>query len=154
MNTIELVVIGAALGFSRAKMTIVLLIIYNLFMQFITWQHDLYIARVDAKYEAGIVAIDRTDVVLMQVYFTEGFMMLLFAAACLFLVTRISYLTAFVITAQGILSILMVFAVYAVNQFDMNLSYLFDMHSSFNSKFVIIYMLIAWICVYLSRKKS
>lgn len=153
INAIELVVLGVALGASRSRVTNVMLIIYNLFMQYVTWRHGIKYKEADDLYKVGKITLTEFDEVIMSIYLVEGLAILAMAFACYLLLTKMSHLTSLVILSQGLLSLVMVLVTIAVNKLNMNLDYLFDMHSSFNSKFVIIYMLIAWICVYLSRRK-
>lgn len=150
INAIELVLFGVALSLTRAKITVSFLILYNVFIQFITWLNK---SNIKDAYENNL-SLTQIDTLIMQTYLIDGFLILAFATTALFLVTRVSYFIALIMLSQSILQLSMVVVTYLyVNQV-YDLYWVFDLHSQVNSNFVILYLISAWMCVYLSRESK
>ena len=92
---------------------------------------------------------------LAFVYLYEGVVMLAMSFVILATVSKLSALTAILVLAQSLFSLIMAAYSYAysveiVDFYDEVL----DLHYSSQSLFVILYCVIAWICVYYSRMRE
>ena len=151
-NAIELILLVGALIFSRAKAVPCFLITYNLFIQYVTFINVNKLTAISQKVDAGTLNLYLEDMAMISNYTFEGFYMLMFAVCALFLVTRLSYFMAVLIILQAFASFIAGIAVYLIHTQGYDLYSLFDAHSQVNDKFVILYVIAAWISVYLSRK--
>lgn len=162
INNIELILLVMAFAVSKARAIPALLILYNVALRVIGEVGDNSQLICSTQADTDILNIgyvtsetfDRCDLNLTLVYLFEGFSIALMAILFLLLVCRMSKVTFFVVAMQSILTLSMAVVVYIVNTTGENLNWVFDIHSSINNKFVIIYVLIAWICVCLSRRRQ
>lgn len=153
-NLVELVVISTAAIVSRAKLIPFALIIYNMFYQLV---NALITARYYFEvenYYNYVSGINDVNESLMVYYISNGVFMALIASLFFLLQTRMSMLIAIAVLTQSALTVSMAIVTYSTTQNEMDLTWVFDVYSSIDSKFVIIYCVIAWICVFLSRKSA
>lgn len=154
IENLELIVFAAALFFSRDKLIPLLLISCNLFFQF----SDAYLMGKYYGYvtqcEIGSLPYDYCDGYLMGFYAYQAFILIVMAIMFYVLNAKIAILTSIVLSVQAITFVIMVPIIYHFNKtYDVQ-EWVFDLHSSANSMFVIIYCVVAWMCVYYSRKSK
>lgn len=160
VNQVELALLIGAFIFSKQRVLPAMIILYALMYRLVSALSEESLAMCSKVFDASLsgygvpmqAAIDRCDSDLMSVYIFEGFMMMLVSLLFAFLVGRMAKITFLAVAAQASLSLIMAICVYVVNKSDSTLDFAFDAHYSINSNFAIIYIVIAWICVYLSWK--
>ncbi len=153
-NLVELVIIGVAMGICRDKSVPALLILCNVIIQAYSWKVNNGYSSIVPLCESGVYNIDMCDTYLMQVYFTYGLFFISASIIAFLCKTRMSVFTSVVLSMQGMLSSLMVAVIYHGNKNNVTHDNLFGMYSSINTKFVILYCVVAWICVYFSRRAN
>ena len=166
-NQIELIIIIGALIFSKSKLIPMALIIQNVLYQMFnnnsSERYDFYLER----YYNLWVTLTKLNEELMFYYISNGAFMMLIALMFALLQTRMAMYTAAVIMAQSAVTILMSVVVYFISTGNEGLMGVFGhgdqvvtlfgevvTYSSIEGYFVIMYCVIAWICVFLSRKSS
>lgn len=160
INYFELFGLLGAMVFSKLRLVPTLLVGYAIYYRIIeafteswlTTCRNMYDSSVDQFGFASIDVINKCDSDHMAVYVLQGFSMFLIALLFLFTLGRIAKVTFCVVTLQAILSLMAAICVYVVNKTGNPLTLLFEAHSFINTGFAIIYVVIAWICVYLSWK--
>lgn len=152
INAIELVLLGMALFFSSSKYTPLTLIAFNLWVQFLNSQGEIKFAYIQKSYDLGVYSYQYANDQLMILYLQFGLTYAIFAGVALFLRTRLSFLAGLVILAQSALKLITGVAVYLDCYVGVDMTYVFDAHFIIDKLFVILYVLIAWMCVYWSRK--
>jgi len=153
-NIVELAVISAAAFVARSKLIPIALIIYNVFYQIVNGLATArYYFEVENYYNY-VTTLTEVNESLMVYYITNGLFMMFMSALFFLLQTRMSLLLSVIVMIQSLLTVFMSLVVYRVDSSKLDLNWVFEVHSSIDSKFVIIYCVIAWICVLLSRKSS
>lgn len=148
-NAIEMIVIGLAFCFSKSKMLPLFLICYITVMTVTFGKNQEYLENLSLLNPTWSVYNKE----LAMVYLFEGAIMLLIAASSMINISKLRAVTTLVIFTQSSVSIVM--AVYCYGYAVEILPYInnvVDYHYSPQSLFVILYCVIAWMCVYYSRK--
>ena len=153
-NLLELVIIGVALGLCQDRSVPALLIMCNVIVQAYSWYSSTKYSIMVGHCESGLYQLEKCDGFLMQVYFSYGAFFILVAMISFLCKTRMSVFTAIVLSIQGMISTAMVGVVYHGNANSVTHDNLFDLYSSINTKFAILYCVVAWICVYFSRRAN
>lgn len=162
VNQVELALLIGAFIFSKQRVLPAMLTLYALLYRFISSLSDGILDRFDKLFDVSLsqyevptqLVIDSCDNRLMSAYIFEGVMMFLISLLFAFMIGRLAKVTFLVVAAQASLSLLMAICVYVVNKTDKPLDFAFEAHYSINSNFAIIYIVIAWICVILSRRQG
>ena len=148
-NAIELIVIGVAFCFSKEKVVPGFLIAYVSIMTYTFGSNQEYIELID-KAGASWFHYNRE---LAFIYMYEGFVMTMLSAISFVILSKLRAVASIVIISQTSISLIMAVSVYAyaVELIDIP-DWLLSAHYSTQSLFVILYCVIAWTCVYYSRK--
>ncbi|CAM0105191.1 membrane protein [Vibrio phage 340E47.2] len=154
INALELVLFGLAFWFSRSKYTPGILICYNLWVWFMNGETGARMEYINKLYYAGTYTYQKANTEVMILYLQVGITCGIFAAVAILLKTRLSYLTGLVILAQSALQLLVGMCIYYEVTYNIDVSKIIDTHFVIDGFFVILYVLIAWMCVYWSRKTS
>lgn len=148
-NALELIVIGLAFCFSKCKLIPFYLVLYVSFMTLLFGYNQDYIEWLYKK-----EYWDMYNNAVARAYLVESAVMICFAIISFINYTRMRMLTTVVMFAQGIVSGL-TGMVYGVSvEFNVDLSPWFEVHYFIQGIFVILYCVIAWMCVYYSRTKN
>lgn len=162
VNEIELYLLIGAFLLSKHRVLPAMLTLYALLYQLMAKLSGSFLSYCNKAFDASVAhyevptqsIIDRCDNNLMTVYIFEGAMMFLISLLFVFMIGRLAKVTFLVVAVQAMLSLLMAICVYVVNMTDNPMGLAFDLHYSINSIFAIIYIVIAWTCVYLSWRES
>lgn len=154
INALELVLLGVALGLSRSKYTPFLLVAFNMWVQFMNAEGGRRVEFALKLYEAESITFGNLGDQVMIVYLQSGVTFAIFGFVALCLKTRLSYLAGLVILIQSALQLVMGIAIYCQAYLDVNIDGITNAHFIINKLFVILYVVIAWICVHWSRKTN
>lgn len=152
INAFELVLLGLALTVSRAKYTPFVLVCYNLWVQIVEWLGDVRFSHLESYYATGIYSYEQVNNGLMMIYLQLGFTCSVFGIVALCIKTRLSYLAGLVILIQSALQLIVGIAIYLEVYLSWDTSIIYSVHFIVDKLFVTLYVLIAWMCVYWSRK--
>lgn len=147
INAIELVLLGTAFGVSKWRLTPLILLCFNLFTQVMEFSSN----EVLSYYDKPGVPIEFADTALIHTYLIESACMFFFAVALYYIRSRVSLVASLVVIAQALLSCIAALSVYMIASYGYNLDWVFELHSIINNCFVIVYVVIAWTCVLMSR---
>lgn len=154
INAFELVVLGLAFCASRSRYTPAMLVIYNLWVQFLNNHMDIKEAYYISSYNAGSISYEYANDQLMGLYLLAGFTFAIFGVVCLLLKTKMSYFTGLLILAQSALQLFAGVAIYLEVSYGLDANAFFDVYFGIDKLFVILFSFSAWKCVYLSRKAN
>ncbi|AUS00488.1 TMhelix containing protein [Vibrio phage 1.275.O._10N.286.54.E11] len=152
INAIELVLLGLAFCLSRSKYTPGVLICFNLWVLFLDSQGDRRMEVLVKYYEMGSYGYQYLNDQVMILYLHTGVTYAVFAGVLLLMKSRLSFFAGLVVFVQSALQLIAGISVYFETYAEVDMTYLFDTHFIINNLFVILYVLIAWMCVYWSRK--
>lgn len=147
VNAIELVILLAAIRYSESKALPFYLAGYSCMMstQFIYNQKFIEVmSRVGVDWRTY-------NLELAEMFFHEAILMYMAAAILLFNLSRMAMLTLVIIAIQGMLSFVMCGILLIYVYFNVDFLLLMEAHYSMQGLFVILYCVIAWMCVYYSR---
>lgn len=148
-NSTELIILGAAFCFSKNRVLNTFLISYVCIMTITFGINQDYLewlikSNVSANYynkEASIV------------YFYEAFIMVILGVVIRFNLSKLSLLTLIVISTQAFVSLFMAMSHRFLADFKIYVGdWALQVHYFSQLLFVILYCVIAWMCVYYSRK--
>ena len=148
-NTAELIVVGVAFCFSKPKSLPFFLVLYISIMTIVFGENNEYMAKLDS-YGVNWEYYNKE---LALTYLYEGSIMIFMGAISFATIGKLRALTAIVIAFQAMISIVIAINLYAfASGLTGTNKWLYDMHYSLQGIFVVLYCLIAWMCVYYSRK--
>jgi hypothetical protein len=146
-NAIELTIVGLAFCFSKCKSIPLYIIIYTCIMIFIFAACDDYVS-----YMNGVRVDDATyNFNLAIIYMWQGSAMVLLGLTCLFMAVRLAFMLSVLILIQGVLSLAVCISIALHEMFFIDVGFVMDMHDLINNVYIVLYCLIAWICVFYSR---
>lgn len=145
-NSLELVVIGIAFCVSKRKLIPFYLIIYVGFMTILFKDNQTYL---DFLYKNNMWDIYNNASV--RVMILESLVMFSFAMIAFVNKTRMGMAVQMLILVQSVVSAISGIIFGLSIELDRDFTPWFDLHYSLQSIFVILYCVIAWMCVYYSR---
>lgn len=145
-NSLELVVIGIAFCVSKRKLIPFYLIIYVGFMTILFKDNQAYL---DFLYKNNMWGIYNNASV--RVLILESLVMFSFAMIAFVNRTRMRMAVQMLILVQSVVSAISGIIFGLSIELDRDFTPWFDLHYSLQSIFVILYCVIAWMCVYYSR---
>ncbi len=154
VNGVEATLFVGALWLSRAKMVPAILLIYAFMCYSMGSYFDLQYEKLWEDYVLDNISekVHTESVSLM--YLVRGVVIAWFAIMVQMLTlfrwanVKAIWVTALFVLLQSLLSIFM----YACVKYDVDFNLVLDTYSTIDKKFVIIYVVIAWMTVYFSRK--
>ncbi|MCP3680895.1 MAG: hypothetical protein GY782_11835 [Gammaproteobacteria bacterium] len=154
VNGVEATLFVGALWLSRAKMVPAILLIYAFMCYFMGSYFDLQYEKLWEDYIFDNISekVHTESVALM--YLVRGVVIAWFAIMVQMLTlfrwanVKAIWITALFILLQSLLSIFM----YACVKYDVDFNWVLYVYSTIDKKFVIIYVVIAWMTVYFSRR--
>lgn len=150
-NIVELAFISGAVIFSKQKTEPIMLFAYSLSIQFVSYFTNEIAVGSGCSSAGSLVSIECSDYHLAMSYVIDGLAMVVFSGVFFFVWSRMALIIAMVIVIQVIVQAMAIAGVVYVNVNNEDLMWVFDLHYFLNDKFVIIYVVIAWMCVYYSR---
>ena len=146
-NAIELTIVGLAFCFSKCKSiplyitlyTCIMIVIFAHCEEFIEFMNNIRID--DATYNFNLAII----------YMWQGTAMILSGLAFLFMAVRLAFMLSVVILIQGVLSLAVCISIALHEMLFINVDFVIEMHGLINNVYIVLYCLIAWICVFYSR---
>lgn len=145
-NSLELVVIGIAFCVSKRKLIPFYLIIYVGFMTILFKDNQTYL---DFLYKSNMWGVYNNASV--RVMILESLVMFAFAIIAFVNRTRMRMAVQMLILVQSVVSAISGIIFGLSIELDRDFTPWFDLHYSLQSIFVILYCVIAWMCVYYSR---
>lgn len=145
-NSLELVVIGIAFCVSKRKLIPFYLIIYVGFMTILFKDNQTYL---DFLYKNNMWDVYNNASV--RVMILESLVMFAFAMIAFVNKTRMRMAVQMLILVQSVVSAISGIIFSLSIELDRYFTPWFDLHYSLQSIFVILYCVIAWMCVYYSR---
>ena len=148
INWIEFIILGAAVFSSKSKLVPSALFLYSVAFFAMQLKGDMTYFDAMADYSVGVISYQMAVDVIVKVYLSQSMVMIAMSCVLVSLFSRMGYLAAAVVFVQFCLSTYM--AVGFNFGFISDSSY--ETHSSWNHNFVIIYIVIAWMCVWISGR--
>lgn len=145
-NSLELVVIGIAFCVSKSRTIPLFLIIYVSFMTILFKDNQDYLEFL-YKHELW----DWYNRSSMRAIIVESLTIMAFVAVARFNKCRVSMATQMLMIVQSVVSAISGIIFGLSVELDRDFTPWFDLHYSLQSIFVILYCVIAWMCVYYSR---
>ena len=156
VNGIELILFIGAFWLSRSKMIPILLVVYAFLCYGMTSYFDSQYEKMWVDHIFGRLSESAHSEGVLLIYLSQGVAMLGFAVLIQIVTlyrwanVKMMWITALCIFFQSLCSLYMYFSVKQDVMFALSSA----LYSSINEKFVIIYIVIAWMTVYFSRKES
>ncbi len=146
-NSVELVIIGLAFCFSKCKAVPLYIIFYIFAMLFIFAYSGDYVDFMDS------IHIDNAtyNFNLSLIYMFQGSAMIIIGLTAMFMIQRLAFMLAVLIMSQGVFSLIAGMSIAMSEMYDIDVNFVMDSHGLINGVYVVLYCLLAWICVYYSR---
>ncbi len=154
VNGVEATLFVGALWLSRAKMVPAILLIYAFMCYSMGSYFDLQYEKLREDYVLDNISEKVHTESVALIYLARGVAIAWFAIMVQMLTlfrwanVKAIWVTALFVLLQSLLSIFM----YACVKYDVDFNLVLDTYSTIDKKFVIIYVVIAWMTVYFSRK--
>lgn len=146
-NGVEIIIIGFAFCFSKCK-SIPLYILFYIFAM-------LFIFAYSGEYVEFMNSVRMDDATynfnLALIYMFQGSAMVLIGLTAMFMAQKLAFMLSVVILSQGVLSLIMGMAIAISEMYQIDVGFVIKTHDLLNDMYVVLYCLVAWICVYYSR---
>lgn len=158
-NWLEISVIFGAIIFSRHRAIPLFLFFYCLVMTATFKTNQDQYDYLDRNFDLLFYHIqdfndkvEAFNIELIDLYMFEGVTMLMCAVIVGFAGVKLALLAAVVVSLQAAISFLYAASIAIGTEFSLSIDFVEMLHNSTQSIFVILYCVIAWMCVYYSRK--